>query len=368
MPTEINKNMKRKALRLYLIGSLLLLLCACNKSELEDSNQTNVVNITVKGSTTGDLEFIYNDTVIATWLGPNQNPGFIKLISVDSKSEEVKIREKGTSNILGTITILPSPFNQSFNVYYDGNTIYNNAVSYHIKGYALTGELEVLLDENVVLTGTGAITGDINIGIEKGQTRQIQVRQKGETMALITKTINSSPDTQSLAFFFDGASIVDNIQLNPPLNSENMAISAKFESTLPDIFKGVDVDIVFYIRTISTYETVLTSPEIRLTLPADGSFSPTIDLPPLPNTTDYEYNFDIYEKGTSTVPYNTSSLSALYPVKPNLGLRGQGFSFEAGSTKLYIIKDVMSKIYAPAAKRATYFYGNVTDLSEYFKQ
>lgn len=358
--------MKFKLYTFLFVAGFTVLFNSCTKQEVLKPDPAKVIQLLISGTTTDELEFIYKDSVIAVASNPT---GFeIKtLISVNNKNDELKIRKKGSTEILQSRIITQTPFSQNMNVYYDGNTVYNDAVSYHIKGYALTGELEFLLDENLVLTGTDAIEGIISIGIEKGKTRQIQVRQKGETTPLITKTITSSPTAQSLTFLYDGSSIVDNIQLNPPSKPENMAISAKFQSTLPDLFKGVDVDILFYVKNINTGEAVLTSPEIRLTLQANGAFSPTIELPPLPNTTDYIYNFDIFEKGTNTLPYNTSSISPSYPVKPNLAARGQGFSFQAGSTKLYVIKDYMSTIKLPLPKRATYFYGDITDLSVYFQ-
>jgi hypothetical protein len=359
--------MKFKIFTFLFTACLALFFCSCAKQQLAQPEQPKVIELTIGGNTTEPLEFIYKGIVI----GETKEAGQIivkSLISFDGKDTELKIRKKGATDILQSRVIAPSPFAQTMNFYYDGSKIYNNTISYQIKGYAITGDLEFLLDDKIILEGNSVIEHTFNVNIDNGTTREIKVRKKGGSEILISKAVTSSSALQSLKFFFDGTKIVDNVKLNPPVNPANMAVSAKFETTLPDLFKGVDMDLVFFVYNTTTSEAVKTSPEIRVALPANGTFSSIFELPPLPNLTEYVYTFDIYEKGTNIIPYNTESVPTK-PAKSSLGVGSYGtpISSEAGGSKLWIIKDVMYRVNFPAAKRGTYFSGSVTDLTQYFK-
>lgn len=359
--------MKFKIFTFLFTAGLTLFFCSCAKQQLAQPEQSKVIELTIGGNTTEPLEFLYKGAVIAE----TKNPGQIivkSLLSFDGKDAELKIRKKGSTDILQSRPITSSPFAQTMNLYYDGSKIYNSTVSYQIKGYAITGDLEFLLDDKVILEGNSVIESTFTVNIDNGTTREIKVRKKGESEILISKTVNSSTALQSLKFFFDGTKIVDNVKLDPPANPANMAVSAKFETTLPDLFKGVDMDIVFYVYNTTTLQAEKVSPEIRVALPANGTFSHTFELPPLPNSTEYVYTFDIYEKGTNTIPYNTESVPTK-PARPSLGAGSYGvpINSEPGGSKLWIIKDVMYRINFPVAKRGTYFSGSVTDLTQYFK-
>jgi len=254
-------------------------------------------------------------------------------------------------------------------IYYDGTKLYDGFTTLSIKGYALSGELEFLLGETILASGTGVINTSNNpskIPIDKGTTREVIIRKKGETTNLATKTITSE-SSQSLTFFFDGTNLVNNVQLEAPVNPANMLISAKFETNFPAYFKNVDVDIVFYIRNTTAGTNTKTNPEIRFTIP-NGQFS-KIELPPLPGPSpEYVYSFDIYEKGTTTVAYTTTVapfILATFPFKQNEGQLGNTIAFEAGKSMLLLIKD--AKSLKTTVPRATSITGVITDLSQYFQ-
>lgn len=367
--------MKTNLIMLSLLCVCLVSIFSCEKGELLQAKPTKVVKLIIDGSTTEDLEFVYKDSVIAESKGESGGRKFYitALLKITSEEAEVKVRKKGSVSIIKTQPIKSLPFDQTISIYYDGTKIYNGAVDYQIKGYAISGELEFLLDGQVIASGSGEIENNISFGIDKNSTRKIEVRIKGGTAILATKTISNSPAKQTLRFLFDGSKIVDNIQLNPPLNPSNMAINAKFETTLPNLFNGKDVDLVFYTKNYQTEVVTKVTPELRFTLPVNGKFA-SFELPPLPDNTSF-YTYDIYEKGTNNVPYDLSKLSPIFPIHyPNVGQNGQLFFGERngvsifhdpGTSKLLLIKDVESNVFSP--DQGTMFYGEMKDLSKYFQ-
>lgn len=97
-----------------------------------------------------------------------------------------------------------------------------------------------------------------------------------------------------------GVAIVDKINLNPLVNLSNIAISSKFESTLTN-FRG-PVDLVVFIMDPGLPEASLRySPtSYKIALPVDGSFGPTIELPPVEDTSlGKTYVFRIFKSGTT---------------------------------------------------------------------
>jgi len=347
---------------------LLSLSLGCTKQELAQPDQEKVIKLSIIGTSTDILEFIYNDKVVAN----NANTGGFSiqaLLPVKDENSTIQVRKKGTVAILKTEKLLPAPFNQQMSIYYDGTKLYDGYTSLAIKGYALSGELEFLLGETILASGTGVINTTNNpsqIPIDKGTTREVIVRKKGETTILATKTITSAP-TQSLTFFFDGTNLVNNVQLEAPVNPANMLVSAKFETNFAAYFKNVDVDLVFYIRNTTAGTNTKASPEIRFTIP-NGQFS-KIELPPLPGPSpEYVYSFDIYEKGTTTVPYTTTVapfILATFPFKQNEGQLGGTIAFEPGKSMMLLIKD--TKSLKTTLPRATAITGVITDLSQYFQ-
>lgn len=365
--------MKANLLKLYMAGVMLIALyTACNKKELASPDHGRVVKLTIAGSSTEQLEFVYKNEVIAAMTNPGQI-SINAMLSVSGQDAEVEIRKKGTTDILQRKKITDAPFAQHVNIYYDGSKLYENAVSLLIKGYAISGELEFLIDGKLAAEGSAKIENRLTFLMDKDGTRALTIRKKGETAVLFTKTIQVSPENQSLVFLFDGTSIVGNIQLDPPANPQNMMIRARFQTIFPLQFKNVDVDLVFYTRLASAANTVTgtkVSPELRFKLPKDGSFQ-TLELPPLPGS-NYIYNFDIVESGTNSDPYNPGSPLVLngYTIRPNEGRATSQYAtdpikFEAGKSKLLVITD--QRTLAPASKTVYISGGKTTDLSEYFQ-
>lgn len=370
--------MKANLLKLYMAGVMLVTLyTACNKKELASPDQGKVIKLTIIGSSTEQLEFIYKDEVIATPKDPG-NININTLLSVNGQDEELKIRKKGTTEILQSKKITNMPFAQNINIYYDGTKIYENAVTLLLKGYAISGELEFLIDGKLSGEGSARIEKSLTLLMDNNDTRELTIRKKGETAILFTKTIGATPVRQPLIFFFDGKNIVGNVELDQPVNPSNMMIKARFQTIFPNQFKGVDVDLVFYTRLLTSTNTSVgtkITPEIRFTLPKDGSFN-TIELPPLPGP-EYIYSFDIYEKGTNIEPYNPGSPLTLagYTIKPNEGRVASAYvdfpenrlNFEAGKSKLLIITDARTLAIVAGIKSVFISGGKVNDLSQYFQ-
>jgi hypothetical protein len=364
--------MKLKIFTLFLLSAVVTLSLSCRKAELLQPEPAKIIQLSISGTTSVELEYLYKDSIIAT--PPAGGISLKTLLAVKDQNAVLKIRKKGTSEILLTRTIMATPFDQNISLFYDGTKIYNNAISLRLKGYALSGELEFLLDGTVFSSGNGAIDKLSSVLIDKGTTREITVRKKGETAILLTKTIESATAQQNIGFFFDGIKIVDNVKVDPPVNPANMMLTAKFETTFPNQFKNVDVDLVFYTRLKTASNTTAgtkVTPELRFTLPKSGSFN-SIELPPLPGP-NYIYSFDIVEKGTNTEPYTPGTPLVLngYTLKPNEGritaaFAENGINFEAGKSKLFVIADARTAVTTPT--RSIYVSGGrLTDLSQYFQ-
>jgi hypothetical protein len=364
--------MKLKIFTLFLLSAVTALSLSCRKAELLQPEPAKIIQLSVTGATDVELEYLYKDSIIAT--PPAGGISLKTLLAVKDQNAILKIRKKGTSEILLTKTITATPFDQNISIFYDGTKIYNSAILLGIKGYAISGELEFLLDGNVISSGTGIVNKVLSILIDKGTTREIQVRKKGETAILLTKIIESTTPRQNIGYLFDGIKIVDNVKLDPPVNPANMMLSAKFETTFPNQFKNVDVDLVFYTRLKTASNTTVGTkvmPELRFTLPKNGSFN-SIELPPLPGP-NYIYSFDIVEKGTNSEPYTSGSPLVLngYTLKPNEGritavFAENGVNFEAGKSKLLTIADARTAVTSPT-KTIYVSGGRLTDLSQYFQ-
>lgn len=357
--------MKLKIFTIFFFSALIALSLSCRKAELLQPEQPKVIQLSITGASDVALEYLYKDSIIAT--PPVGSINVKTLLSVKDQSAILKVRKKGSTEILLTKTITAVPFDQNISLFYDGTKIYNSAISLVVKGFVVSGEIEFLLDGNLLSSGTSIVNNTFFILIDKGTTREVTIRKKGTTEILFTKTIQSEIARQNIDFFFDGTKIADNVKLTPPANPANMMISAKFETIFAPQFKNVDVDIVFYTKptsaAITTAGTKVT-PELRLTLKKDGSFN-SIELPPLPGA-NYIYSFDVFEAGTNNVPYTTTAspfVNAAFPFKQNEGRYGS-ISFEANSSKLFIIKDTKN---LAGATKSTYFSGAITDLSQYFK-
>jgi len=364
--------MKPKIFTLFFLSAVVTLSLSCRKAELLQPEPAKIIQLSVTGSTNVELEYLYKDSIIAT--PPAGGISLKTLLAVKDQNAVLKIRKKGTVEILLTRTITAAPFDQNVSIFYDGTKIYNSSVTLTIKGYAISGELEFLLDGNVISSGTDLVEKTLSILIDKGTTREFQIRKKGETAILLTKTIESTTPVQKISYLFDGTKIADNIKIDPPVNPANMMLTAKFQTAFPNQFKNVDVDLVFYTRLKTASNTTVgtkVSPELRFTLPKDGTFN-SIELPPLPGP-NYIYSFDIVEKGTNNLPYTSGSPLVLtgYTLKPNEGritsaFADYGLNFQAGTSKLFLIIDAKTTVTSPT-KSVYVSGGRLTDLSQYFQ-
>jgi hypothetical protein len=360
--------MKTKLIPLSLLSLCFLFLFSCSKKELLNENTSHIIRLTLQGNATDTLEYLVDNKVLAT-VGGGFNSQII--VGFNNDQKELQIRSKSSGAIIQTKTIPAAPFDQTITLYYDGLQAYDKVVKLFIRGYALSGELEFLVGGKAIFTGTGSINKEnLDVLMNDNSSREIQVRKKGETTVLFSKTITSTPERQTLNFFFDGTSIVDDVVLRPPANPANMLISAKFQSLYGTLgyYRGVDVDLVFYERNTTTGIATKITPEIRFTLSADGKFN-DIELPPLANNS-IVYGCDIVEKGTNNLPYTPAAvvppfISATLPYQPNAGRLGNPIVFEAGKSKLLVIGD--GKFLKTTVPRSTSYGITITDLSQYFK-
>ncbi|TCC82606.1 hypothetical protein [Pedobacter hiemivivus] len=361
--------MKTQLIPFRLISLCLLFLLSCSKKEILNENTSHIVRLTLQGNSSDSLEYIIDNKVLAT-VGGGFNTQTI--VGFSDEQKELQIRNKNSGAIVQTKAIAVAPFDQTIILYYDGTQAYDKVINLLIKGYAVSGELEFLVGGKIIHTGNARIEKEnVQVLMKENSSREIEIRKKGETTILFSKTIPSMPDRQTLNFFFDGTSIVDNVVLRPPANPLNMLISAKFQSLYGTLgyYLGADIDLIFYERNTVTGITTKITPEIRFTLPANGNFN-EIELPPLPHNSDVVYGCDIVEKGTNNLPYTATAtvppfISAALPYQPNVGRFGNPIVFEAGKSKLMVIGD--GKFTKTSIPRSTSLGITVTDLSQYFK-
>lgn len=353
--------MKTRYIQTGLLAICLLFLFACEKAQPLNAAPEKLVELTITSNSTVPLEYVINDKVIGTT--PEGNMSTTMMVLTPDNKRDVGIRVKGSSNLIRTKTISSLPFRQTVSINYDGTNVYDKSVIVKVKGYSGAETLELVMDGQVLASGMEKqFPGNLAVNINEGQTRLLQIRKKGETTVLATKSITAA-EGQSVMFYYDGSKIVDGIDLTPPSNPLNMNFSAKFESVLPLYYLGGMVDLVFFKRSSNgnNEETGL-----RVTLPADGSFSKNIELPPLPEETPgipYIYSFRIFRSGTKDeVPYNTTA--DLLPLKFNFI---PIVTYKAGSSRLWMLKDTRTSRATPAALKGTTYSILYTDIAEYFQ-
>lgn len=358
---------------------LLSLFSACKKQEPLIKGAPEVISLQINGITTTEIEIIYQGKVILTQ--PANDGGFVQTVQlpISGQDDEIQIREKGSTNIIVTKKVKPSPFNQT--LFYKDRTVYDRRVSLNILGYATSGELEFVVDEEILGEGSMIISQSHAIYFNDGDKKELEVRIKGETGALIKRNLNTPEDTQSLSFFFDGILILDQIPaLTPPKDPNNMSITATFSSryaaigSMPVFTGDREVDIVFF-PTDGSGVAIKTNPEIRITVPTDGLFV-TFELPPPPDGLSYAY--DIYKKGSTDLPYKDFDLSGGKIVlnEGRVGYftfpdaNGNNNTFEAGSSKLLLLQEEVQGFNAfppDYSENFTVVYGFMQDLSQYFQ-
>lgn len=351
--------------------ALVGLLTGCTKQQLVDNSYPNVVNLLFTVNSSVELEFVYRGSVLVS-TNADGNLTLSKALDVEGQSEELQARELESKKVVATYEVTASPAEQSLTLYYDGTQAYDALINYTIRGYAMSGTLEFVVDGEVLEEGTTAINKSLSIYLNEGDSKELQVRVKGETAPLITEILDTAADGKSLQFFFDGTAMIDQIpELTPPTDPANMAIHAQFNPDFQDfaIFSGdAEVDLVFYIRNAAGE---VSNPGIMVTAPTDGTFV-TFELPPLPGENTV-YTFDIRKKGSDAMVYSDFSLVSLFPPEQSKGRYGEvnfGMEydpkyFEAGTSKLLLLGPAQSlKTTNP---RARFVFGKVVqDLSQYF--
>lgn len=352
--------------RLFQLGGMLFLLsliCSCSKSELLNKDDEKLVELSILSNSTVALEYLVNGKVIGKVEDGRKTTTI--LVKTPGNKREIQIRKAGATETLRTKVISSLPYKQSISINYDGVDVYDGSVLLNIKGYSGNDIMEFLIDGKVFKTGTGSILiENVPININTGQTKMVQIRKQGETTVLATKTIVSGTAVQNITFYYDGVSILDQINLNPPSNPANITLSVTFQSTLAN-YRG-PVDLVVFIMDPSEPET---SPlryaptAFKITLPTDGSFGPTIELPPIADASK-NYTFRIFKAGTTDViPYDTSG-DTLMPLR----FFYFGIQFVPGKSYVYIGKDsrTVTSTGAPTLRGTTYRLV-MSEIGQYFQ-
>ncbi|MNK03591.1 hypothetical protein D3C87_214400 [compost metagenome] len=341
---------------------------SCKKLELAESDPPNVINLFVKGTTLTDtLEFLKDGKVIGQT--EKVHGGFnVKVVMVDDVSTALKIRLKGHTEILDTRTIDGSIKTQNITYYFDGEKIYADFVPVNVKGFA-QGEVEFVIDDKVLGSvsgafgpGSGKEVPIINIGVDAGQTRQLQVRKKGTTKSLMNKEVKAGAAAIPWIFYFDGEKVLDKIEAGPPANPANMVLIASFTSKL-NIFRG-PADLVLYEleQGKPSYESTATT--MRIELPEDGTFSKSIEILAIQQTDRIKsYVFRIVKRGTLTeLPYDLTN--EILPMLPIAGFSANTLVFTPGGSAILTISD--RKEYDDW-DGGTGIYPMVIDIAPYFK-
>lgn len=336
---------------------------SCKKQELAEIKIPKVMLLSIQGTkgVKDTLEFVKNNIVIAQ-VG-NENQSFLTSVKVSAdKNPEIIVRRKGRAEILATRTLSPDSVKQTISCYYDGEKVYGNSIKLKVKGYAITGTLELLLDGKVIGSGTGAeLTKTLDLGVDDGKNRQVQIRKKDENTPLLTKEIVANELTQSLVFYYDGTKIFDKIDAGVPVNPANMLLSVKFTSKYDALFRA-PADLM--ILKGKDGEDVYT-PIGVIELSSDGSFSKAIELPSLASEPRYTYSVKIVKRGTADeLPYDLTNTAT--PLKPGAGrLR---LNYTAGSSSILVITDEVTQTTTGSpARRGTQISLITTDIGQYFK-
>ncbi|MDQ0640318.1 hypothetical protein QF042_003883 [Pedobacter sp. W3I1] len=157
--------MKLKTFALFFFSAIITLGLSCRKAELLQPEPAKIIQLTVTGTSDVALENLYKDSIIAT--PPVGGINIKTFLSVKDQNATLKVRKQGTSEILLTKTITTVPFDQNISFFYDGTKVYNNAISLVVKGFALSSEIEFLLDGKLLSSGTSTINNTFFILIDK---------------------------------------------------------------------------------------------------------------------------------------------------------------------------------------------------------
>ncbi|MDR2282966.1 MAG: hypothetical protein LBE37_07155 [Sphingobacterium sp.] len=316
---------------LNILKSIILVLMlatswSCQKGELFQPTTPDIVELAFSGSTSVPLEFVYDEVIVDTTVGQsNSLPNPFRL-NISKGDQKILIREKGKTAILKTYTLSTTTFQQKFNILYDEGKIYEKSIFYNLHVIPLGKAIEFFIDgKRVNQTANGELlSSTLTVPIDKDQERTLSVKIKGENEAFLTKIITDADSNKTLKFLLDGEKLVEHMELPALKNAKGMSLTLKFKPTIEfgqSTFLGGDVDLVFYLRDMTTEEVTPFVPEIRITVPVSQSFA-TVELPPLPEGK--LYTFDVVRKGINQVPYTYKKFTSdeVFPVLQNQGRYG----------------------------------------------
>lgn len=356
--------MKQKIYLFFILISSLVLGASCNKEELLVPADGKLIKLNISGSTLVDLEVLYGDKVIgevSVFKASSTSISLPTALSITDPTTLLTIRKKGTNQVLYQQAIKTNQFQQNIKINTDGNRLFNDVSSLSIRGFA-GADVEFYVNGAPVATKNTQVSLNLSLPGEAGGTNLIEIRKKGDPTVLLSQNVPFVKNPPQLKFLYDGVQMVKKIDLAAPVDKANMVVKANYFSIYPDFWNKKDVDVVFYTKTAST-DAVKTNPEIRLTLPANGTFN-SIELPPPP--TGAFYSFDLVEKGTNSSPYTSEPLPRDgFPLKPNLGRFGR-IDFQAGRSKVLFFRELGFTLSTPENLKGTYYSANVVDLSTYF--
>lgn len=339
-------------------------LFSCKKQEKVVPDPPHIIKLQIRGSTVNDtLQFVKNGKVIAESGKSEGEFGMDLMLTLDQPEAEIQIRKKGQTDILATRKIVADKFEQVIKCYYDGNIAFEETIILKLRGYSGATTLQVLLDGKLISEGGNNVSYNpeqVNIGFEPDQKHQIQILNKASNAILLTKELHGDEAVQNLRFYFDGTTIYEKDPDYPkPSNPANMIFKGKFSSVI-NVYNG-PIDILFLTGSslVKIYEHTPTS--YRVAMPADGTFSNTIELPPPAPGDLYSYKF--VKRGTLTdIPYIV--INEVMPIKPESCYRL--FTFKAGST---LMSDMMDRksVRPSGTTKGTNFDVIALDIQEFFK-
>jgi len=353
MKTYSNRN---RQLQLGVWIALLALLYGCQKGELYYASEPQIVEITLKGTTSTALEFVYNDKVVDSTRGQFHSiPNTFQMLVTEGE-QKLQVREKGKTTVLKTYDIDPKRFTHEFGIFYDNGGIYDAGITYNLMIYAADIGLDFYLDNKLIYQNpySGSTISPLTIALNKGQERTLTITRKGEQEPLVSRIITEAQADKTLKFYLDKYGLIERMKLPTLKDPKGMAVMLRF---VPDVefgqtaFVGGDVDLVFYTRNKTTEEVA--NPGLRFTVPTDGSFA-TVELPPIDDSR--FYTFDILQKGTDKVAYKSTNES--FTVSAGKGKYG-AFYLLTGDFSFFIPGERIIGIVGPSEEMGGEFFDQI---------
>lgn len=232
-------------------------------------------------------------------------------------------------------------------------------VKLNIQGFAMNDTLE-FLSNGVVLASANA-NEQVSVAVLltiSNDLQQIDICKKGTTEVIGNITAAPAPYEQQVNIFYDGSTILDNIELTPVSDPENMGFRIGF-STAYKHFYGGPVDIEIFKQELDMITFQFSYIPVRTIPNVTASFGEFIELPELVSTDEMfrTYVFKVYKAGTKELPYTAGAdYTDLGDPEINYG----SLEFQKGDSKLFLVD--------PFYYEDNLFSGyNATDVSTYFK-